>query len=217
MARKTYPNTPQEEADRINAASGDPTGISAAQVSNNRALNENLTAMFSVGASTKPSSGPGSNPVSPFSQLTAAISEGFEKATNEGQAALQNASSLIEKTKLDEKVSDLVAGAKSGLSQLAGDAKNFGSSAMGGNVTVNSAVGGAVDKLKSVDLLEEGTSLNKIKYYITSNSFFVRIYRGIIENINKKFNLNISVSKIETKVYGERDPNRNFIKYNEII
>ena len=150
MARKTYPNTPQEEADRINAASGDPTGISAAQVSNNRALNENLTAMFSVGASTKPSSGPGSNPVSPFSQLTAAISEGFEKATNEGQAALQNASSLIEKTKLDEKVSDLVAGAKSGLSQLAGDAKNFGNSAMGGNVTVNSAVSGAVDKLKSV-------------------------------------------------------------------
>jgi len=73
-----------------------------------------------------------------------------------------------------------------------------------------------LDKLKSVDLLEEGTSLNKIKYYITSNSFFVRIYRGIIENINKKFNLNISVSKIETKVYGERDPNRNFIKYNEI-
>lgn len=150
MARKTYPNTPQEEADRINKASGDPTGISAAQVANNRALNENLTAMFSVGASTKPSSGPGSNPVSPFSQLTAAISEGFEKATNEGQAALQNASSLIEKTKLDEKVSDLVAGAKSGLSQLAGDAKNFGNSAMGGNVTVNSAVSGAVDKLKSV-------------------------------------------------------------------
>lgn len=150
MARKTYPNTPQEEADRINKASGDPTGITAAQVANNRALNENLTAMFSVGASTKPSSGPGSNPVSPFSQLTAAISEGFEKATNEGQAALQNVSSLIEKTKLDEKVSDLVAGAKSGLSQLAGDAKNFGNSAMGGNITVNSAVSGAVDKLRSV-------------------------------------------------------------------
>jgi hypothetical protein len=52
MARKTYPNTPQEEADRINKASGDPTGITAAQVANNRALNENLTAMFSVGAST---------------------------------------------------------------------------------------------------------------------------------------------------------------------
>jgi len=150
MARKSYPETPQEEADRINAASGDPTGISAAQVANNRSLNEKLTASFGFGGSGKPSSGPGSNPVAPFSQLTAAISESFSQATNEGQAALQNASSLVEKTKLDEKVSDLVAGAKSGLSQLAGDAKNFGNSAMGGNVTLNSAVSGAVDKLRSV-------------------------------------------------------------------
>jgi hypothetical protein len=70
--------------------------------------------------------------------LTAAISESFEIAANEGQ------------TKLEETVSDLAAGAKSGLSQLAGDAKNFGNSAMGGNVTLNSAVSGAVDKLKSV-------------------------------------------------------------------
>jgi hypothetical protein len=150
MARKSYPETAQEEADRINRASGDPTGISAAQVTNNRALNESLTSMFSVGASSKPSSGPGSNPLSPFSQLTAAISEGFEKATNEGQAALQKASSDISKFKLDEKVSELTAGAKSGLNQLAGDAKNFGNSAMGGNVTVNSAVGGLMDKLRSV-------------------------------------------------------------------
>ena len=149
MARKSYPETPQEEANRINAASGDPTGISAAQVANNRALNEKLTASFGFGGSGKPSSGPGGNPVAPFSQLTAAISDSFAQATNEGQAALLNASSLVEKTKLDEKVSDLAAGAKSGLSQLAGDAKNFGNSAMGGNVTVNSVVGGAVDKLKS--------------------------------------------------------------------
>lgn len=138
MARKTYPNTPQEEADRINKASGDPTGITAAQVANNRALNENLTAAFGFGGSGKPSSGPGSNPVAPLSQLTAAISQSFEIADNEGQI------------KLDETVSDLVAGAKSGLSQLAGDIKNFGNSAMGGNVTVNSAVSGAVDKLRSV-------------------------------------------------------------------
>ena len=34
MARKSYPETPQEEADRINRASGDPTGITAAQVAN---------------------------------------------------------------------------------------------------------------------------------------------------------------------------------------
>jgi hypothetical protein len=88
--------------------------------------------------------------VSPFSEFTAAISEKFSQATNEGQAALQKASSDISKFKLDEKVSELTAGAKSGLNQLAGDAKNFGNSAMGGNVTVNSAVGGAVDKLRSV-------------------------------------------------------------------
>jgi hypothetical protein len=150
MARKTYPETPQQEADRINKASGDPTGISAQQVANNRALNENLTASFGFGGSGKPSSGPGSNPLSPFSEFTAAISEKFSQATNEGQAALQKASSDISKFKLDEKVSELTAGAKSGLNQLAGDAKNFGNSAMGGNVTVNSAVGGAVDKLKSV-------------------------------------------------------------------
>jgi hypothetical protein len=138
MARKTYPETAQEEADRINKASGDPTGISAQQVANNRALNENLTAAFGFGGSGKPSSGPGSNPVAPFSQLTAAISESFEIAANEGQ------------TKLEETVSDLTAGAKSGLNQLAGDAKNFGNSALGGNVTLNSAVSGAVDKLRSV-------------------------------------------------------------------
>jgi hypothetical protein len=150
MARKSYPETPQEEADRINRASGDPTGITAAQVANNRALNERLTASFGFGGSSKPSSGPGSNPVAPLSQLVAGISESVSQATNEGQAALQDASSLMEKTKLDEKVSDLAAGAKSGLSQLAGDAKNFGNSAMGGNVTVNSALGGAVDKLRSV-------------------------------------------------------------------
>jgi hypothetical protein len=150
MARKTYPETAQEEADRINKASGDPTGISAAQVTNNRALNENLTAAFGFGGSGKPSSGPGSNPVAPFSQLVAGISESISQATNEGQAALQSASSAISKFNLDEKVSDLAAGAKSGLSQLAGNAKNFGASAMGGNLTVNSAVSGAVDKLRSV-------------------------------------------------------------------
>jgi hypothetical protein len=150
MARKTYPETPQQEADRINKASGDPTGISAQQVANNRALNENLTASFGFGGSGKPSSGPGSNPLSPFSQLVAGISEGFEKATNEGQAALQKASSEVSKLKLDEKASELSGGFKSGLNQMAGDIKNFGNSAMGGNVTVNSAVNGAVDKLRSV-------------------------------------------------------------------
>ena len=149
MARKTYPNTPAEEAAAINAKSGDPTGITAAQVSNNRALNEKLTAAFGFGGDKAPSSGPGSNPVAPFSQLVAAVSENISQATNEGQAALQDASSALDKLKLDDKVSELTAGFKSGLNQLAGDVKNFGASAMGGNTTIQSAVGGAVDKLKS--------------------------------------------------------------------
>jgi len=136
MARKSFPETVTEEAARLKAAVG------------NSATEQ--VASFGVGGSGKPSSGPGSNLISPFSQLTAAISDGFAQATNEGQAALQSASSEISKLKLDEIASDLYAGAKSGLNQLAGDAKNFGASAMGGNLTVNSVVGGAVDKLRSV-------------------------------------------------------------------
>ena len=149
MARKTYPETPQQEADRINAKSGDPTGITAAQVANNRALDQKLTAAFGFGGDKAPSSGPGSNPVAPFSQLVAAVSENISQATNEGQAALQDASSALDKLKLDDKVSELTAGFKSGLNQLTGDIKNFGASAMGGNTTIQSAVGGAVDKLKT--------------------------------------------------------------------
>ena len=149
MARKTYPETPQQEADRINAKSGDPTGITAAQVANNRALDQKLTAAFGFGGDKAPSSGPGSNPVAPFSLLVEGISEKISQSTNEGQAALQDASSALDKLKLDDKVSELTAGFKSGLNQLTGDIKNFGASAMGGNTTIQSAVGGAVDKLKT--------------------------------------------------------------------
>jgi hypothetical protein len=150
MARKTYPNTPAEEAAAINAKSGDPTGITAAQVANNRALNEKLTASFGFGGDKAPSSGPGSNPIAPFSQLVAAVSENISQATNEGQAALQDAASALDKLKLDDKISELAGGFKSGLNQLAGDIKNFGASAMGGNNTIQTAVGGAIDKLRSV-------------------------------------------------------------------
>jgi hypothetical protein len=150
MARKTYPNTPEEEAASINAKSGDPTGITAAQVANNRALNEKLTAAFGFGGDKAPSSGPGSNPIAPFSLLVEGISEKISQSTNEGQASLQDASSALDKLKLDDKMSELAGGFKSGLNQLAGDIKDFGASAMGGNNTIQSAVGGAVDKLRSV-------------------------------------------------------------------
>jgi hypothetical protein len=150
MARKTYPETPQEEAARINRASGDPEGITAEQVANNRRTNERLTAAFGFGGDKAASSGPGSNPTAPFSQLVAGISESISQATNEGQVALQDASSALEKAKLDDKISDLSGGFKSGLNQLAGDIKDFGASALGGNNTIQSAVGGAVDKLRTV-------------------------------------------------------------------
>ena len=150
MARKTYPLTPAEEAARINAKSGDPNGITAEQVANNRALNDKLSSFFGVGASTTPSSGPGSNPVAPFSKLVAGISEGISQTTNEGQATLPQASSTIEKQKLDAKVSDLAAGPESGLNQLAGDQKNLGNSALGGNTTFSTVAKGAVDKLRTV-------------------------------------------------------------------
>lgn len=150
MARKSYPETAQEEADRINRASGDPEGITAEQVANNRRTNERLTAAFGFGGDKAPSSGPGSNPTAPFSQLVAGISESISQATNEGQAALQDAASVLDKAKLDDKISDLSGGFKSGLNQLSGGIKDFGASALGGNTTIQSAVGGAVDKLRTV-------------------------------------------------------------------
>jgi hypothetical protein len=189
MALKTYPETAQETADRINrattraasdisssatAAANDATaaatvavndaraaataaakkavdaaGVSARQAINSLGLNEKLTAMFGIGGSGKPSSGPGSTPYN-ASVLTAGLSDVANQATNEGQAALDSFSSEISKIKLDQKASELSAGFTSGLNQLAGDQKNFGNSAMGKNVTVNSAVSGAVDTLRSV-------------------------------------------------------------------
>lgn len=150
MARKSYPLTPAEEAARINAKSGDPNGITAEQVANNRALNDRLSSFFSTDAAATPSSGPGSNPVAPFSKLVSSISDSFAQATNEGQAQLAAASTAFDKAKLDAKVSNLSGGLESGLSQFAGDVKNFGTSALGGNPTVNSSVSGAVDKLRTV-------------------------------------------------------------------
>lgn len=150
MARKSYPLTPAEETARINAKSGDPNGITAEQVANNRALNDRLSSFFSTDASTTPSSGPGSNPVAPFSKLVASISDSLNQGTNEGQAQLAAVSSAIEKGKLDAKISDLSGGFESGLSQFAGDVKNFGTSALGGNSTVNSSVDGAINKLRTV-------------------------------------------------------------------
>ena len=105
MARKTYPNTPAEEAARINAASGDPTGITAEQVANNRKLNESLTASFGFSNS---SSGP---PVNPFASLVAGVSSKIQQ-TQEADAAQLPGNFAQAKAELDSKISQLPAGSR---------------------------------------------------------------------------------------------------------
>jgi len=57
-ASQNLNETPEQEAARINAASGDPEGITAEQVANNRRLNESLTGSFGgSGAVQAPTSG----------------------------------------------------------------------------------------------------------------------------------------------------------------
>jgi hypothetical protein len=164
MARQTYPQSPKQSVEQSQKknysfrtddeiASTDRFGRpvnNAASTPEQRAEGLRLAREFGLLGDNAPSSGPGSNPVDPFSALVANINEGMAKSTNEGQAALQNASSEISKFKLDEKASELTAGLKSGLNGMAGDIKNFGNSFMGGNITVNSAAKGAVNKLRSV-------------------------------------------------------------------
>lgn len=169
MARKTYPNTPEQEAARINAASGRPDGITAAQVANNRKLNESLTGSFGFGNS---SSGP---PENPFASLVAGVSAGITKLQESDTATLPGGFTQA-KSELDDKISKLSGEIGSGhngstgnanvaFSQSAGLANNalrgtspqqaaYGSGAatsgMGGFANaVKSKVGGAIDSLRS--------------------------------------------------------------------
>ena len=114
MARKTYPNTPAELAARINAASGDPTGITAEQVANNRKLNESLTASFGFSNS---SSGP---PINPFASLVAGVSSSI-KQTQEAAEAKLPANFTEAKAALDDKVAKLSGEVGSGLNGFTGN------------------------------------------------------------------------------------------------
>ena len=114
MARKTYPETPAEEAARINAASGDPEGITAEQVANNRKLNESLTASFGFSNS---SSGP---PVNPFASLVAGLSDSIQK-TQEADAAQLPGEFTQAKAELDSKISKASGELGSGLNGFTGN------------------------------------------------------------------------------------------------
>jgi hypothetical protein len=124
MARKTYPNTPQEEADRLNKTSSNPAGVTS-------------LAPFGVFGSNKPSSGPNSNPVGPF-------------FTNGGQATLQNQVSPQAKDNLDKKSAALSGNIGSGLNGMSGGSRFDGNSAMGINNVVQTRTGGKIDTLRSV-------------------------------------------------------------------
>ena len=109
MARKTYPETPEEEAARINAASGDPDGITAEQVANNRQLNESLTGAFTTGEGLS---------INPFSKLVASVSTEIQSAVDEARTStLPSVTSSISKTNLDSKISRLSGDLGSGLNQ----------------------------------------------------------------------------------------------------
>ena len=124
MALQTYPQSPKQRVeqgqkknysfrtdDEIAATDrfGRPIN-NAASTPEQQAEGLRLARAFGLLGDNAPSSGPGSNPVAPFSQLTAAISDSFAQATNEGQAALQSAASEVSKLKLDEKAAELSAG-----------------------------------------------------------------------------------------------------------
>jgi hypothetical protein len=144
MARKTYPETPAEEAARINAASGDPEGITAQQVANNRKLNESLTASFGFGNS---SSGP---PVNPFASLVAGVSAGIQR-TQEADAAQLPGNFAQAKAELDDKISKASGEIGSGLNGFTGNVKQ-GISQLQASLGASGAetgLGGFADAAKS--------------------------------------------------------------------
>ena len=144
MARKTYPETPAEEAARINSASGDPEGITAEQVANNRKLNESLTASFGFGNS---SSGP---PVNPFASLVAGVSSRIQQ-TQEADAAQLPGNFAQAKAELDDKISKASGEIGSGLNGFTGNVKQ-GISQLQASLGVSGAetgLGGFADAAKS--------------------------------------------------------------------
>ena len=144
MARKTYPETPAEEAARINSASGDPEGITAEQVANNRKLNESLTASFGFGNS---SSGP---PVNPFASLVAGVSSRIQQ-TQEADAAQLPGNFAQAKAELDDKISKASGEIGSGLNGFTGNVKQ-GISQLQASLGASGAetgLGGFADAAKS--------------------------------------------------------------------
>jgi hypothetical protein len=144
MARKTYPNTPAEEAASINAKSGDPTGITAEQVANNRKLNESLTASFGFSNS---SSGP---PINPFATLVAGVSSSIQKTQEAAEAKLPTDFAAA-KSDLDNKISLAAGEINSGLNGFTSNLKDGVSKlqASFGSANTSTGLAGFADAAKS--------------------------------------------------------------------
>jgi hypothetical protein len=143
MARKTYPETPAQEAARINAASGDPTGITAEQVANNRKLNESLTASFGFGNST------GGPPINPFASLVAGVSAGIQKTQELSESKLPSVSEFS-KADLDDKISKASGELGSGLNGFTGNVKTGSSSLQASLGAAGAAASSGLGGLKDV-------------------------------------------------------------------
>lgn len=111
MALKTYQETPEEEAARINAASGDPDGITAEQVANNRALNENLTNFLGFG-------GGAAAPTNPQAKLVEGVASSYEAEFAAVEASLPKNVSDFSKIDLENKISQASGGFNSGFNGL---------------------------------------------------------------------------------------------------
>jgi len=122
MARQTFPETPQQEADRINRASGDPDGITASQVAQNRALNESLTRSFGFGGGT--SGGDFSLPSDPLAKVISASNAAISQVTNQGQSGVQGAVNDLAKQDLDSLIAEKSGAIGSGLNGITDGIKN---------------------------------------------------------------------------------------------
>lgn len=136
MARQTYPETPAQEAARINAASGDPDGITAEQVANNRQLNQSLTGAFTTG---------GGLSVNPLATLVARFTQETQASIAAAETSAPQISNALDKAKLDEKIARLSGDLGSGLNGATADNLLAAAQTGMGNIssTVSSALNGA--------------------------------------------------------------------------
>lgn len=112
MALKSYPETPAEEAARINAASGNPDGITAEQVASNRALNENLTNILGFGG------GAAAAPTNPQAKLVSGVASSYQAEFAAVEASLPKSTSDFSKLNLENKISQASGELNSGLNSL---------------------------------------------------------------------------------------------------